>query len=120
MKTHKDLFVWQESVDFVTDIYRETSTFPKREMYGIIQQLRKAAVSIRSNISEGAGRNGVKQFRHFLFIALGSNSEIEVQLIVAKNLGFLSQSVFEELSETNSRIGKMLTTLIKSLNSSNL
>jgi four helix bundle protein len=97
MKTHHDLDVWKISIEFVTMIYKYTENFPMSEMYGLTNQLRRAAVSIPSNISEGASRNTAKDFDHFLAISLGSISELETQLIIAKNLGYLKDAPFEEL-----------------------
>ena len=73
MKTHKDLEVWKNSIELVTEIYRITETFPKSELYGLVNQIRRSAVSIPSNISEGAARNHQKEFIQFLYIAQGSD-----------------------------------------------
>jgi len=82
MQTHKDLKVWQKSIDLVTDIYAITNRFPKEEMHGLTSQIRRAAVSISSNIAEGSGRFSDKELVRFLFISLGSSSELETQLII--------------------------------------
>ena len=84
MKTHKDLDVWKKSVDFVTDVYQITNTFPNHELYGIVNQIRRAAVSIPSNIAEGAARKHKKEFVHYLHVALGSMAELETQLIISQ------------------------------------
>ena len=89
MKDHKELDAWKLSVDLVTDIYELTKTFPRDEMYGLTNQMRRSAVSIPSNISEGAARNTTKEFVQFLFIALGSASELETQLVIARKLNFV-------------------------------
>jgi len=115
MTTHKDLIVWQESVRLITDIYHTTRNFPKEEMYGLTQQIRRATVSIGSNISEGAARNSTQQFIHFLSISLGSQAELELQLLVAKNLSFIDEDEYKTLNERNNSIGKMLIALIRSL-----
>jgi four helix bundle protein len=78
--SHKDLKVWQESMDLVIQIYKLAENFPKHEVYGLSSQIRRASISIPSNIAEGAGRKGGKEFTRFLYIALGSLSEIETQL----------------------------------------
>jgi len=88
MGTHKELDIWKLSVDFVVEIYRLTSKFPKEEKYGLINQMRRAAVSIPSNIAEGAGRNSDKENLQFLHIALGSLSELDTQLIVSEKLDY--------------------------------
>lgn len=113
MKTHKDLDVWKNSIDFVTRLYQETQNFPSTERYGLTSQLRRSAISVPSNLAEGFARRGVKERIHFLYIALGSNSEIETQLIIAENLNFLPETVAEELKKDNQKIGKQLVNLIK-------
>lgn len=90
MRDHKDLDVWKDSIGLVTDIYRATASFPKEEVYGLINQMRRAAVSVPSNIAEGAGRQTNKEFIHFLYVAAGSLSELETQLFIAQNLGYLA------------------------------
>jgi four helix bundle protein len=98
-------------MQFVTDIYRVTSTFPRSEVYGLTNQVRRAAVSVPSNIAEGCGRSSKKEFAHFLCNARGSLLEVETQLEIAKNLGYLpEQSASELLSKTN-EIGRMLNGL---------
>ena len=84
IRTHKDLDVWKESILLVKDIYEISSNFPKEEIYGLTLQIRRNATSIPSNIAEGAARNTKKEFLKFLYIALGSLSELETQLIIAK------------------------------------
>ena len=88
IKTHKDLDVWKLSIQLVKDIYQLTSKFPSEEKFGLVAKIRRAAVSIPSNISEGAARNSDKDYIRFLYISLGSLSEIETQLIIAEELGF--------------------------------
>ena len=114
MKTHKDLIVWKKSIDFVTDIYKETNAFPKQEQYGLVSQLRRAAVSIPSNIAEGASRKSRKEFIQFLHIARASSSELETQLIISKKIGYLSSDNLD-LEEKLSVISKMLTGLTNNL-----
>jgi len=113
MKTHKDLDVWKNSISFVTQLYQETQHFPSTERFGLTSQLRRSAVSVPSNLAEGFARRGVKERIHFLHIALGSNSEIETQLIIAENLSFLSERIATELKNENQKIGKQLVNLIK-------
>lgn len=116
MKTHKDLTVWQKSIDFVTLIYEITSKFPPEEKFGLSNQLRRASVSVPSNISEGAARKGKTEFKQYLYIALGSASEIETQLMIAKNLNFISNDLYIKLNDEIVEIRKMLNGLIKSIN----
>ena len=113
VKTHKDLDVWMKSMDFVTMLYKKTATFPKEEIYGLTNQMRRAAVSIPSNIAEGAARKSNKEFIQFLHIALGSTVEIETQLIISKNLKFIDDESFIELDKERNEIGRMLFGLIK-------
>ena len=88
IKTHKDLDVWKLSIQLLKDIYQLTSKFPSEEKFGLVVQIRRAVVSIPSNIPEGAARNSDKDYIRFLYISLGSLSEIETQLIIAEELGF--------------------------------
>lgn len=112
MKTHKDLDVWKKSVDFVTTIYIETQNFPKGEIYGLTSQMRRAAVSISSNIAEGSARQGNKELVQFLYIALGSAVELDTQLIIARNLTYINEEEFIQLISKLEEIGKMLNGLI--------
>jgi four helix bundle protein len=113
MKSHKDLLVWQKSVDMVTRIYTETKRWPKEELYGLTSQIRRAAVSIPSNIAEGAGRSGQKEFSRFLSIALGSLAEVETQIVIAARLGFLQE--VSDLDKGLQEIRRMIIGLSKSL-----
>lgn len=114
-RTHKDLDVWKKSISFVTSIYKATEQFPKEELYGLVSQIRRASVSIPSNIAEGAVRKGKQEFRQFLFISLSSAAEVNTQLIISRNLGFIKEDDFVKLiSELNS-ISKMTQGLIKSI-----
>ena len=90
MKDHKDLDVWKTAVDLVTEVYVATRAFPKEEMYGLTNQLRRAAVSIPSNIAEGAARQTDREFVQFLHIALGSVAEVETQMIIAGKLQYVA------------------------------
>jgi len=114
MKSHKDLDVWKKSMELVTNIYRLTRGFPQEEQYGLSSQIRRSAISIPSNIAEGAARNSDKEYKHFLYISLGSASELETQLLIAENLGFLN--VESNLQHDISAIRKMLTGLISYVN----
>lgn len=113
MKSHKDLIVYQKSLDFVVLIYDCTANFPTAEKYGLVSQLRRAAVSVPSNISEGAGRRSKKEFAQFLYIALGSLNEVETQLEIAKRLKFVED--VEELTDNLVHIKRMLLKLIKAI-----
>jgi len=95
MNNHKDLDVWNKGVSLVTDIYKLTKNYPKDEVYGLVNQMRKAAVSIPSNIAEGASRNSDKEFIQFLYVALGSASELETQIIISRNLSYIEDAESE-------------------------
>jgi four helix bundle protein len=114
--THIDLEVWKRSIKLVTNVYKETRNFPKEEVYGLTSQIRRSAVSIPSNIAEGAARRSKTEFRQFLYIALGSASELETQFIIAKELFYIEEVVVTQLLEEIKSIGKMIIGLIKSLN----
>jgi four helix bundle protein len=115
MKTHKDLKVWQKSLDYVTEIYQLTKSYPKDEIYGLANQLRRAAVLIPSNIAEGAARSTKKEFNQFLHISLGSLSELETQLLISENLGYLSKEDSLKKIEKLTEIRRILLGLISSL-----
>ena len=115
MKTHRDLHVWHRSIDFVTELYSATAQFPKHEMYCLVSQLRRAAISVPSNISEGASRKNLTEYRHFLYVALGSLSEIETQLTISRNLNYLNDAEFDSLLAERNVIAKMIINLKKTL-----
>lgn len=112
LKTHKDLETWKMAVDFVTEIYNITTEFPDAERFGLQSQIRRAAVSLPANIAEGAARQTKKEFIQFLYIGMGSLSELETLLIIAKNLKLIeSQRLLNKIEE----LRKMLFGLINSL-----
>jgi four helix bundle protein len=111
----KDLRVWQESMSFAVDVYGATATFPKHETYGLAQQLRRAVVSIASNIAEGKGHRSDKEFLHFLFHARGSLLEVRTQLLIASGLQYLSPQRVSELEAKAEDLGRALNGLITSL-----
>lgn len=113
--THKDLEVWKKSIDFVTMIYKVTETFPTSELYGLTSQIRRASISIPSNIAEGSARKGKVEFKQFLYISLSSASEVDTQLLIAKNLGFINIDLYEQAASNLEVISKMLQGLIKSI-----
>ncbi len=116
MRKHHDLDVWKNAIQFVTMIYKYTESFRKSEVYGITIQIHRSVVSIPSNISEGVAHNASKDFDRFLAIALGPIAELEKQLIISKNLGYLIESQFEELISALVSIRRMTLGLKKSLN----
>lgn len=105
MKTHKDLDVWKKAVDFVTKLYMETQTFPKEELYGLSSQMRRAAISIPSNIAEGSARQGNKEFIHFLHIALSSSAELNTQSLIVFNLNYINKEKYNFLTGQLAEIG---------------
>jgi len=115
MAHFKELLVWQKSINFVTEIYKETESFPKTEMYGLVSQIRRATVSIASNIAEGNSRRSVPDYVQFLRISRGSCAEVETQLIISKNLGYLDEEKSLKLNQDIIEISKMLNGLINSL-----
>ena len=115
MHNYKKLMVWQDAVDFSVKLYHATKTFPADERFGLISQLRRASVSIPSNIAEGAGRNSRKSFAGFLDVSLGSSFELETQLLISKKVGYLTEVVFDELMRELSRIQKMIVSFRKRL-----
>ena len=110
IKNHKDLEVWKKSMDLVSNIYKITESFPNKELYGLTNQIRRAAVSVPSNIAEGAARNSKKEFIQFLYIALGSLSELETQIIIANRLEYLNN--LDTLSEDLKFVQKLINGLI--------
>jgi four helix bundle protein len=113
--SYRNLLVWQRAIELVTDIYRATSQFPAEEMYGLKSQLRRAAVSIPSNIAEGQGRATPGEFRHFLGIARGSLLETETQIHIAQKLAYISrEDEFQLLGKTRQLL-RMLTSLANSI-----
>lgn len=113
MHDYKKLEVWKKSVDFVKVCYDLTTGFPDSEKFGLTSQIRRSAVSIPSNIAEGAGRNSGKEFAHFLAISQGSCFELETQLIIAQQLGFLKEET-DTMFKLN-EIGKMIRSLRNSI-----
>lgn len=116
VKSHKDLKVWQESMLLVKDVYEMTNSFPPDERFTLGQQMRRSAISIPSNIAEGAGRRGNKEWVRFIYISLGSLSELETQIDIAKMLGFIEENKIIIDRVTFIRI--MATKLIASLDNS--
>lgn len=112
---HKELDVWKESIELTKKIYNITKNFPKEELYGLTSQIRRASVSIPSNIAEGSARNSDKEFIQFLYVSLGSLAELETQLIISKEIEY-NKYLFEEEIE---KIKKMILGLIKYLKNKN-
>jgi four helix bundle protein len=113
IRSHKDLNVWKKSIDLVDIIYKVTKSFPKEEIYCLTNQIRRSVISIPSNIAEGAARNSKKEFIQFLYIALGSLSELETQIIIANRQGYLNN--LNSLLENIKVIQKLINGLIYSI-----
>ena len=111
----QDLTVWREAMGLVEDVYRVTSRFPVQERYGLTGQLRRAAVSIASNIGEGKRRRRQRALHYHLDIALGSQGEVEVQLEIARRLGFIDERDYSGLIDRAGQVGRMLHGLIASI-----
>ncbi|HKK40616.1 MAG TPA: four helix bundle protein [Cryomorphaceae bacterium] len=111
MNKYRDLRVWQKSMDLVIKVYKLTKNFPDTEKFGLISQMNRSAVSVPSNIAEGAGRNNPKEFYQFLGIAKGSLADLETQLEISKRLEFQNNSDFSELFELTDHVGRMISKL---------
>ncbi|WP_428153706.1 four helix bundle protein [Brevundimonas sp.] len=111
LRTHRDLDVWKLSLDWVEAVYRCSASWPSDERFGLISQVRRAAVSVAANIAEGAGRNGTGEFVHFIGIARGSLAEVETHLLIASRLGYLTTDHLQTLLADMERIGRMLSGL---------
>lgn len=115
MKTHKDLDVWKNSIDLVLEIYSLTRSFPKEELFCLTKQLRKTAISIPSNISEGAARNQKKEFVRFLRISTGSLAEVETQMLIAWHLNYINEPELVKITGHGNKIRSQISGLIKNL-----
>ena len=113
--SHKDLLVWQRSMNLVETVYRLTASFPSSEQWGLVSQMRRAAISVPSNIAEGYGRQATGEYRHHVSISRGSLLELETQILLASKLKYLqpvdTESVLNEINE----ISRMLATLVSKL-----
>jgi len=119
IRTHKDLDVWKKSIELVTEIYEITRIFPKDEIYGLTGQIRRAAISIPSNIAEGSGRNHDKELVQFLYVSLGSCSELETQIIISNRIKYIDGKMLNDILIKIQDIRKMLLGLIKAVKKRN-
>lgn len=115
IESHRELQVWQRAIELSIAIYKLTASFPRDELYGITSQIRRASVSIASNIAEGYGRGSRREYRQFLCIARGSNLEVQTQLFIAKELRFSDASLIERVENLTVEVDKMLNTILKKL-----
>lgn len=116
-ESFRDLIAWQKAMDLVADVYRSTEMFPAREQYGLTNQLRRASVSVPSNIAEGRGRLSRKEFVQFLAQARGSLLELQTQLELSLRLGYLERQVFSDLDSRAAEVGRILNGLIGKIRS---
>jgi len=114
-RNYEDLNVWQEAINLVDEIYKITRKFPKEELYGLVSQMRRSAVSIPSNIAEGSERGSKKEFLHFLAISAGSLAELKTQMIISGRNELLTDKEAEEITEKIELVSKMLNGLRRSL-----
>ena len=114
-KSFRELIVWQRAMDLVVEVYSLTKLLPKDEVYGLSSQMRRAAVSVPSNIAEGNSRNTTKEYVRFLNIALGSNAEVETQLEICLKLKYVEANQIYKASELCTEVGKMLNSIAKKL-----
>lgn len=115
MHNFKELKIWQKAIEFSLEVYRLTAQFPTEEKYSLVSQLRRASVSIPSNIAEGSGRNGDREFIHFLSLSIGSGYEAETQLIIANRLKYISDVELEEAIIKITEIQRMLHSFSETL-----
>lgn len=114
-KSFENLLVWQEGHKLVVEVYRISTQFPRDEMFGLTNQIRRAAVSVTSNIAEGFSRNTNKDKLQFYYISMGSLKELKNQLIVARDFGYLDHETFEGLNSSEEMVGRLLSGLIRSV-----
>ena len=115
VRSYRDLIVWQKAIELVTEVYRATKNLPHAERFGLTSQLRRAAVSVPSNVAEGQGRQSTGEFKQFLGHARGSLLEVETQIFIAGNLGYLSQEQCKRLHQRTEELGRILNGLLSSL-----
>jgi four helix bundle protein len=115
VKTHKDLEVWRLAIELAKDVYAITSEFPREESFGLVSQMRRAAVSVASNIAEGAARNGDKEFVRFLYVALGSASELDTHIEISRAVLLSEPSRLEGLQGKVAKVAMLLSGLIRSV-----
>ena len=119
MKDFRELKVWEKAHGLCLDIYRATASFPRDEMYGLTAQIRRAAMSVPTNIAEGRGRGSDADFAHFLQIAMGSACETEYQLMLSQGLGYLSEDDYTALEKSVQEVKRMISSLLKTLRTAN-
>lgn len=117
IRNYRELLVWQKGHQLALEIYRVTVGFPKVEQFGLTDQLRRAAISVPSNVVEGYERGSNKEFKHFLSIARGSTGEVRAQIELARDIGYMQDDDFEKIFDLTTEVHKMINSLIKKLES---
>ena len=115
IKTYRDLDIWKVSIQLVKEVYKLTEQFPKQEMYGLVNQMRRAGISIPSNVAEGFRRYHNKEYKQFLYVSLGSCAELETQVTIARELDYISEENEVALLEKMDHISRMISNLLKKL-----
>jgi len=115
INSYKDLIVWQKSMDLVVAVYRLTDNYPSSELYGLVSQMRRCAVSIPSNIAEGRRRNTRKDFKHFLITAYSSGAELETQVTISKRINFHEELDFDRTDSLLDEVMRMLNSMINKM-----
>jgi four helix bundle protein len=115
VRSYKDLVAWQKSMDLVAAVYRASQGFPKEEIFGLVSQIRRAAVSVSSNIAEGHARTSKKEFQYFLSNARGSLAELETQLTIAHQLAYIDETAINQLLDRLGEVGRILNGLLAAL-----
>jgi four helix bundle protein len=119
IQSYQELVAWQKAMDLVESVYRVSQQFPREEVYSLTAQVRRAAISIPSNIAEGQGRNTTRDFLHFLSIARGSIKEVETQLLIAERLQYTTQQTTATLLEQTQQVGRLVSGLSNALKKTN-
>ena len=114
-ESYRDLLVWQRSIQMSVAIYKLTAAFPKEETYGLSSQLRRAGVSVASNIAEGYARSSTGEYKQFFGMARGSDSEVQTQLVIARELGFGSPQLLDKAEGLSNEVGKMMAAILRNL-----
>jgi four helix bundle protein len=115
IRSYRDLIVWQKGIALTKAVYELTHSFPRQETFALASQLQRAAVSVPSNIAEGQARQHTGEFRHFLYLALGSLAEVDTQMTIAQELGYITLDEYQRMDDMNRELRKMLHTLIRRL-----
>jgi len=115
IKSYKDLETWQKAIELVELVYKETKSFPKEEIYGLSSQMRRAAVSVPSNIAEGQGRDSTNKFLRHLSIAYGSLCELQTQALISYKLNYLGTDAYEQFEDMTARVARLINGLANSL-----